>query len=157
MASTPEPNPDARCGVRDTRRSGKIVFTMKVEEEYFDVLQNLEWAIVNEFRQDRSILDMDAREAVAALARIYEAEAESRGASRSRLTSRAERIFQAVKTICEWRLGRGEDVPMPEPIGTPLKPAELVLCLKKIRSSVELWNKRNGRQGYPEFVSGHVR
>ena len=37
---------------------------MKVEEEYFDVLQNLDWAIVNEFRQDRSILDMDAREAV---------------------------------------------------------------------------------------------
>jgi hypothetical protein len=119
--------------------------------------KNLEWTIVNEFRQDRSILDMDAREAVAALARVYEAEAESRGASRPRLTSRAERIFQAVKTIYEWRLGRGEDVPMPEPVETPLKPGELVLCLKKIRSSVEFWNKRNGRQGYLEFVSEPVR
>jgi hypothetical protein len=54
---------------------------MKVEEEYFDVLQNLEWAVVNEYRHDRSILDMDAGDAVAALARVYEAEAESRGAS----------------------------------------------------------------------------
>jgi hypothetical protein len=129
---------------------------MKVEEEYFDVLQNLEWAIVNEFRQDRSILDMDAREAVAALARVYEAEAESRGASQPRLTSRAERIFQAVKLVCEWRLGRGGDVAESEEVETPLKPAELVLCLKKIRSSVEFWNKRNGRQGYLEFVSEHL-
>ena len=72
---------------------------MKVEEEYFDVLQNLEWAIISEFRQDRAILDMDAREAVTALARIYEAEAEFRGASRPRLTSRAERIFAAVKKV----------------------------------------------------------
>lgn len=124
---------------------------MKVEEQYFDVLQNLEWTIVNEYRQDRSLLDMDARDAVAALARIYEAEAESRGAPRPHLTSRSERIFQAVKATCEWRLGRAD-----APIETVLKPEELVLCLKKIRSSVEFWNKRNGRQGYLEFVSQHL-
>jgi hypothetical protein len=129
---------------------------MKVEEEYFDVLQNLEWAVVNEYRQDRSILDMDAREAVAALARVYEAEAESRGASKPRLTSRAERIFNAVKEVCEWRLGRAEGLVELGAMETPLKPAELVLCLKKIRSSVEFWNKRNGRQGYLEFVSEHL-
>src|ERR1035437_8120259 len=48
---------------------------MRVEDEYLDVLQNLEWAIVNEFRQDRSILDLDARDEVNALVRHYEADA----------------------------------------------------------------------------------
>jgi hypothetical protein len=79
---------------------------MRVEDEYFDVLQNLEWAIMNEFRQDRSILDQDARDAAHALVRLYEAELESRFASGARLSDRAQRIFDAVRPICEWRLGR---------------------------------------------------
>ena len=54
---------------------------MRVEDEYFDVLQNIEAVIVDEFQQDRSILDLDARDAVNALARHYEAESESRSAS----------------------------------------------------------------------------
>ena len=53
---------------------------MRVEDEYLDVLQNIEFAIVNEFRNDGSILDLDAADAVSALVRVYEAEAESRGA-----------------------------------------------------------------------------
>ena len=64
---------------------------MRVEDEYLDVLQNLEWAIVNEFRQDRSILDLDARAAANALVRHYEAEAESRGAPGAPLSDRARR------------------------------------------------------------------
>jgi hypothetical protein len=61
-----------------------------------------------------------------------------------------------VKEVCEWRLGRAEGPAEFEALETPLKPAELVLCLKKIRSSVEFWNKRNERQGYLEFVSEHL-
>ena len=53
---------------------------MPVEDEYLDVLQNIEFAIVNEFRSDGSILDLEAADAVSALIRVYEAEAESRGA-----------------------------------------------------------------------------
>src|SRR5436189_6215890 len=79
---------------------------MRVEDEYLDVLQNIEFAIVNEFRNDGSILDLDAADAVSALVRVYEAEAESRGAPNRPLSDRARRIFESARRTCEWRLGR---------------------------------------------------
>src|ERR1035437_959329 len=113
---------------------------MRVEDEYLDVLQNLEWAIVNEFRQDRSILDLDARAAVNALVRHYEAESESRGAAGAPLPDRARRIFEAVRPICEWRLGRA---PAPDKSPSESDPtltvADLVRCLKRIRKSIDFW------------------
>jgi hypothetical protein len=133
---------------------------MRVEDEYLDVLQNLEWAIVNEFRQDRSILDLDARAAANALVRHYEAEAESRSASGAPLSERARRIFEGVRKMCEWRLGRA---PAPDNSPSGLDPtvtaAELVLCLQRIRKSIDFWTKEGGRQGYLNFVadSGYVR
>jgi hypothetical protein len=131
---------------------------MQVEDEYLDVLQNLEWAIVNEFRQDRSILDQDVRDAANALVRRYEAESESRSATGAPLSDRAGRIFEAVRRMCEWRLGRA---PAPDgslaELGRGVNVTELVLCLKRIRKSIDYWNKRNGRQGYLDFVSEYVR
>ena len=131
---------------------------MRVEDEYFDVLQNLEWAIVNEFRRDPSILDLDARDAAHALVRHYEAESESRSAPGARLSDRARRIFDAVQPICEWRLGRA---PAPDKSPSALDPtltaAELVLCLKRIRKSIDFWTKEGGRQGYLNYVSEYVR
>ena len=130
---------------------------MKVEDEYLDVLQNLEWAIVNEFRQDPSILDLDAREAANALVRRYEAELESRSATGAPLSERARRIFEAVRSMCEWRLGRA-----PAPDGPPsdlypnVSAAVLVLCLKRIRKSVDFWSKEGGRQGYLNFASQYL-
>ena len=131
---------------------------MKVEDEFFDVLQNLEWTIVNEFRQDPTVLDLDARDAAHALVRHYEAESESRAAPGARLPERARRIFDAVRPICEWRLGRA---PLPDKspseLVTTLTAAELVLCLKRIRKSIEFWTKEGGRQGYLNYVSEYVR
>jgi hypothetical protein len=126
---------------------------MRVEDEYFDVLQNLEAVIVHEFRQDRSILDLDARDAVNALVRRYEAESESRGAPGAPLSDRARRIFEAVRSICEWRLGRAPDpFQAPVELDAPVTAAELVLCLKRIRKSIDFWTKDGGRQGYLNYV-----
>jgi hypothetical protein len=131
---------------------------MRVEDEYFDVLQNLEWAIVNEFRGDPSILDLDARDATHALVRHYEAESESRSAPGARLSDRARRIFDAVRSICEWRLGRASAPDkLPSELDKTLTAAELVLCLKRIRKSVDYWTKEGGRQGYLNFVAEYVR
>ena len=129
---------------------------MAVEEAYTDVLQNIEFAIVQEYRNDGMILDMEARDAVNALIRHYEAELESRTASHTPLSSRAGRIFESVRKMCEWRLGR-EPGAHPEPDSIPsLKVDVIVLCLKRIRKSIDRWNKEHGRQGYLNFVSQYV-
>src|SRR6266480_1045319 len=76
------------------------------EEQFLDVLENIEFAIVLEYQKDSSILDQDARDAVAALVRHYEAEQEKRSVGASRLSDRAGRIFVSVQRMCESRLGR---------------------------------------------------
>ena len=40
----------------------------------------------------------------------------------------------------------------PVELDAPLTAAELVLCLKRIRKSINFWNKQGGRQGYLEYV-----
>jgi hypothetical protein len=131
---------------------------MRVEDEFTDVLQNIEFAIVTEFRRDKSILDMNVMDAVNALARWYEAEEQKRNPPQPHLTERSQRIFDAAWKACEWRLGRHPGLPYPpdELTTTPLTPAEMAACLKRIRKSIERWSKQNGRQGYLSFVKQYV-
>jgi hypothetical protein len=135
---------------------------MRVEEDYQDVLQNIEFSIVSEFRRDRSILDMNVLDAVNALTRWYEAEDQQRDPPKARLTERSQRIFDAVRATCEWRLGRqpipwetSEDEESTKLLH-PLVAAEIVLCLKRLRKSIERWSKQDGRQGYLHFVRQYV-
>jgi hypothetical protein len=125
---------------------------MRVEDEHRDLLQNLEFAIVQEFRNDRSVLDIDARDVVAALVRCYEAEQEQRRPPTLRLADRALRSFDSARAICESRLGRaGDEGPLA--LNTA---AEVIAGLKRIRSSIDFWNKESGRQGYLCFVEQHL-
>jgi len=132
---------------------------MKVEEQYQDLLQNIEFGIVREFRRDSSLLDQDAKEAVAALFRQYRAEQEQRSPPNVPMGERARRVFDSVRAICEWRLGRPAKVVAQE-LGPPPsvlnKTEEIAVCLKRIEKSIEFWNKRAGRQGYLTFVAQYV-
>jgi hypothetical protein len=128
---------------------------VKVEEQYFDVLQNIETAIVSVYEIDATLLDFDVLEAVDVLIRNYALEEESGGTRTSRLSSPAQRVHDAVRLICEWRLGsRPLDTANPADrwASGELSRAELLLCLKRLRKSVRLWNKQGGRQGYLDYV-----
>src|SRR5258708_28499192 len=108
---------------------------MGMEEEYLDVLQNIEIGIIAEFRKDRSILDSDALEAVNALVRYFDA-----GRSGARLGVRSQRIFDTVRNLVQFRL---------EPDGerAPLNTtAEMLKCLKRIASSLSFSPEERGRQ-----------
>jgi len=126
---------------------------MGIEDEYLDVLQNIEFAIVTEFRSDRSILDMHADDAIAALIGFYEAEVRQRNPPPLRISETSRKIFDAVKEICEWRLGR---VAVEGDTSEPISAEEVVICLKRIRKSIERWTKSGGRQGYLSFVSQYI-
>ena len=128
------------------------------EEQYLDVLQNIEFAIVEEFRRDPAILDLNVREAVNVLARQYESEEEGRTPPRAQTTDRTRAVFDAVRTVCEWRMGRPrgpvlakDDPPVPD-----IAVAEMAACLKRIRKSVDLWSKESGPRGYLNFVRQYI-
>jgi hypothetical protein len=128
------------------------------EEQYLDVLQNIEFAIVEEFRRDPAILDLNVREAVNVLARQYESEEEGRTPPRPPMTDRTRTVFDAVRTVCEWRLGRPrgpvpakDDPPVPD-----ITAAEMAACLKRIRKSIDRWNKEGGPRGCLNFVRQYI-
>ena len=128
-----------------------------IEERHPDVLHNLEFAIVDVYRAEPALLDLDAQDAVDALVRHYRAEQEGRQPPSNRLDDRAERVFQALTEICEWRLGRGRLSGLDEIPGASIPVAELVECLRRIQKSIRLWNREAGRRGYLGFVSQYVR
>lgn len=134
---------------------------MDVEKDYLDVLQNIEFAIVSGHQRQPALVDFDVDAALNALIAHYQAQAQGRSARQPNLNERAKQVYEAVQAMCDWRLGdetrlsadmkrRG---PRPEPVTTDV----IVACLKRIRKSVERWNKEGGRQGYLTFVERFVR
>jgi hypothetical protein len=125
-------------------------------EKNLDVLQNIEFGIVEVYRADRSLLDVDVKDAIDALVHHYHAEEEQRTPPAMTLGERAERVFRSAQTICEWRLGRSSfpgETAMPES-GMPV--SELVKCLREIQKSIPRWSRQGGRKGYLDFVSQYL-
>jgi hypothetical protein len=128
----------------------------KLEEEFEDVLQNLEFALVQVYRIHDEMTDWESETAVASLIRTYTAEERGRKPPNLRLKPLEQEAYDNVQAMCELRLGRsqlrddsGEGIDF---FGEPIAVSDLVLCLKRIRKSIQLWRKEGGRRGYFEFV-----
>jgi hypothetical protein len=77
-------------------------YAMKeIREEKLDVLQNIEFGIIEVYRADKSLLDFDVKDAMDALVRHYHAEEERRTPPVMRLGDRARRMFSSVQPVCE--------------------------------------------------------
>ena len=129
---------------------------MNVEEEFLDVLQNIETAIVGVYKSQPALLDVEVLDALDGLIRVYTWENERRGTPTIRLSDRPQRVYEGCRRICEWRLGRqplnSNEALRNEDSDEELTTAEVLLCLQRIRSSVRLWNRQGGRQGYLDYV-----
>lgn len=125
-------------------------------EQHLDVLQNIEFGIIQVYRADPSLIDADAKDAADALVRHYQAEQDQRKPPVRRLCERAERVFQSVQSVCEFRLGRGSpaDQPAAPESLTPL--SDLVQCLRQIQKSIPRWSRQGGRRGYLDFVGQYL-
>lgn len=140
------------------------------EEKYLDVLQNIEAGIVSVYRRHPQMLDWDALKAIETLIREYQAEQTDRPVPDVDLKALPQEVYDSVKAMCEWRLGRNQaqkeekkslfKLRSKKSDELPIEPKtreEIVLCLKRIRKSIERWNKRSGRQGYLDFISEFIK
>ncbi|MEW6351220.1 MAG: hypothetical protein AB1646_19355 [Thermodesulfobacteriota bacterium] len=121
-----------------------------------DVMQNIESAIVSVFRERRNLSDYDVMRALDALIADYRAESRGHVKKNASLQEQEAEIFERVRAMCEWRLGRADapDGGQPAPVAKPLD--DVLGCLRKIRKSVDRWHEEGGRQGYLNFVSDYV-
>ena len=131
------------------------------EEKYLDVLQNIEFGILSVYRQHPEMVDWDALKAIETLIREYQAELTDRSLPVVAMQPFAREAHDAVRAMCEWRLGRNparvEEGQSPELSPEPKTTDEMILCLKRIRKSIEHWNRRGGRRGYLDFISEYVK
>ncbi len=134
---------------------------MAVEEEDLDVLQNIECAIVSTSHDHPEMMDAHVIWALEAALGSYRAEKAGRTPEEFSASSVEADLYRAIRSICEWRLGRlqpdsvdaAELGPAPEPVTLD----EIVLCLKRILKSVQRWNKSGGQRGYLSFIVQYVR
>lgn len=132
---------------------------MKVEEAYEDVLQNIEFAVVALFKRQPAMTDYAVLRTYEALVQTYSAEAQGRTVLLPAAEGIEAELLQAVRQMCEWRLGRttmpgaGKDGVAKVIMDIP----SLVLCLKRLIKSVKKWTKHYGRQGYLNFVSEFIK
>jgi lysyl-tRNA synthetase class II len=126
------------------------------EDEYLDVLQNIEFAIVSVYRAERTLSDYDVDKVLNILISEYKAQNIKSTVVKPNLSPLDERLYQSMRHMCEWRLGRealeNEDKLPKMEVPRSKSVEEIIACLKRIRKSVEKWNKRGGQRGYLEFI-----
>jgi len=131
---------------------------MALEDTHLDVLQNIELAIVSVYRKQRGLRDLDVMRALDALIDVYRAEARGHSPKDISLPEPEGTVFQRVKDMCEFRLGRQVAATRVQiPFEGDKTASDILACLRKIRRSAERWNKRGGQQGYLQFVSEFVK
>ena len=130
---------------------------MAFEDQYLDVLQNIETAIVSVYHQHNDLNDYEVITALDALIDFYRAELRRHIPKEYHLPPKETILFQRVQEMCEYRLGR-KDLNSVKMDALGKKTVEEILsCLRKIKKSVDKWNKHGGKQGYLQFVKDYVK
>src|SRR3989442_243459 len=76
------------------------------EEQYLDVLPNIEIALVSVYREQPKMNDWAALYAVETLIRTYTAEWQGRPLPALNFQPLEQEAYDRVKAMCDWRLGR---------------------------------------------------
>lgn len=125
---------------------------MKWTHDKLDILQNLEFAIVEIWRRHPEMSDHLANRVYEAAFELYRAEKRGHTLRPRTLTGLDLEAFEALKAMCEFRLGR-RAAPVPGVERIPAIPTELLVeCLRELRKSVERHTKMGGRHGYLTFI-----
>ena len=125
---------------------------MKWTNDKLDVLQNLEFSIVEIWRASPEMTDYSALRAYEAVFQTYRAELRGHAPKAADLNGLDGEALMALRAMCEFRLGRGPaSVAGPESI-PPIPLQLLVDCLRELGKSVERHTNAGGRQGYLNFI-----
>jgi hypothetical protein len=130
------------------------------EERFRDVLQNIEGVLIPVYHQHPKMTDYGAIYVIETLIKVFNAESQGRTAAIPQFQPHEQEAFDSVKTVCEWRMGRGN---MTDDKGSeidmelePVTMEEIIGCLKRIHKSIQFWQKRGGRRAYYEHVKQFI-
>lgn len=126
---------------------------------YEDVLMFLESQTIKLYRENLDMIDHNVDKALEGLVRTYEAEIKEKRQPKLRFKETEQTLFDTLQSACEQLLDRKE-VDTEAPILCPriIGIDEVVLVLKRLRSSIRLWTGAAGygRQGYLNYADGFM-
>jgi hypothetical protein len=132
-----------------------------VFDQYMDVMQNIEFSIITVYHQNPELTDHEVDNVLNTLVLFYRSQGQNREFSRPIMKPHVEQLFEAAKEMCEWRLGRLEPArkkrKSKQPTPTPISIDEIIVCLKRLRKSIDLWNKQGGTRGYLQYIDQFVK
>lgn len=130
---------------------------MAFEDDYLDVLQNLEYMIVDTYRENSDLLDFDVLIVLDAIMNFYISGIRGVEPRNFNLSGKQSELYRAVKEVSDYRItGKTTDDEGNEYEIEPITVNELLDCLKRIKKSVQFWTKEMGRQGYLNYVSNFI-
>jgi hypothetical protein len=129
------------------------------EEKHLPILQSLETNLAMLYQVEPTLTDYDVNEAYDALLRIYKAQTTGRGKPEIKLKGRSEAVYKQLSGVAEMLLAKPDMLIVPEKGEENLleiSAEEMLACLKRLQSSLKLWTKEGGRQGYLNYLSQFV-
>ena len=138
---------------------------MGLEDRHPDILQNIEFAIVNVYRDDPGLRDNDVIKALDALISHTQRLAMGRESSPPDLLPSSEDVYNAVVGILDFRSETDEEDEQETEERRPRFSRALrkttrediyLACLRKIHKSAKRWNRERGERGYLDFVSNYI-
>ena len=133
---------------------------MQLESDYLDFLQNIEFAVVQVYKENPELRDTDVIKAYERLVKFYQRKKKHLPEMELMPDGNAGLVYNAVYPVCEWRREKeaGESVEIQgfEGTGNDMSIVALVRCLEKLHKSSERWHKKDGVRGYLNFVSNFI-
>jgi hypothetical protein len=130
------------------------------EEQYQDVLQNIESGITSVYRANPGLTDHSVMRVLESLVDDYKGDKIGRPPRAVPFSELEGCLKEVMRNACQWRLGRealeGVRGATPDMKPKPVTVDEIILCLKRIHKSAKTWNKDGGAQGYLNFVVDYV-
>jgi len=127
-----------------------------VEQEYMEVLQDLEATITSVYREHRELADHNVENVVNGLLRMYQARLKDRPAPKLVLRGIEVELYDDLKSACDWWIGESQPDDATAKNDSPLTLEEIAICLKRIRKSINFWTASGGRQGYLNYVAQFI-
>ena len=134
----------------------------KFEDQYIDVLQNIEFALVETYKKYEAMTDYDAEKAITTLIKTYQTgNHEHEDLPPILRTEEQKHAYTFAKSMCDMRLsGDFSFEKNNKPVSLEMEPLEIdeiIACLKRVRKSIKMWNKKLGQRGYFHFVREFVK
>jgi hypothetical protein len=123
-------------------------------DEHLAVLETLEMNLSEYYAQNPQLIDIDVADAFHALVRHYKLRLENRSFNPN-LKGRSKEVFEMLQTLADIFVSNGlypvEDSSLETMQHYTLE--DMLLCFKRLESSLKFWNKEGGRQGYLNYIS----